>query len=106
MKGEERALGDIGIDTVIQIAIHPVITETVTDLVLKGEGKDLLEKRVVVVSENTRNITSIEAETPLRRNVQKPREISTKGGVEYKVLFPRHCNATMAIAQTYQEIFT
>jgi hypothetical protein len=86
--------GDIGIDTAIQIVIRRVIIETASILGLKGERKDPHEKRAAV-AENTQNITSVGAESlpvdmiiPLRRNAQKPREISTKGGIEHEVCIP------------------
>ena len=89
MKGVESAPG-VDIDTVILIVIPPVIIETDTILGLKGKRKDPHERRAVV-AEVTQNITSGEAETlpvdmiiPLRRNAQKPREISTGGGIEHE----------------------
>ena len=101
MKGAESSPGDIGIEVVIQIVIHPVIIEIVTVLGQKGERKNPLERKVVA-AEDTQNIISIEAgilradlDMIVIENIEKLRERNGKRGIDMKLLFPYIQNHTI-----------
>ena len=91
-KGVENILGDIVIEAVIHIVIHPLIIEIVDALGQKIGGKNPLGKRVAA-AENTQNIINTETGTlpadpvmVLRGNIQKPGKRNENGRIENKIL--------------------